>query len=188
MALVSDSYTLIGRITEQTRLIVELKKNPRTTPPSDEKPECTVQKGKVVSGNVNSLVDRLCTTPNDAFLMLFISSHPPFVSSHELCSKFIERHGSTDAAGKSNIIKVLDTVVRHTFDEFSQETEDMVFRFFSTDGIDSRYAQNCTRKSAIKKCNIARMLIPPINFFILEEPVSPTQFLISVDPIEVPGR
>ena len=75
-------------------------------------------------------------------MTLFISSHPSFVSSHELCSKLIERHGSTDAAGKSNIIKVLDTVVRHTFDEFSQETEDMVFRFFSTDGIDSRYAQS----------------------------------------------
>ena len=47
MALVSDSYTLLDRITEQTQLIVELKKNPRTTPPSDEKPECTVQKGKL---------------------------------------------------------------------------------------------------------------------------------------------
>ena len=47
MALVSDSYTLLDRITEQMRLIVEPKKNPRTTPPSDEKPECTVQKGKV---------------------------------------------------------------------------------------------------------------------------------------------
>ena len=188
MALVSDSYTLLDRITEQMRLIVEPKKNPRTTPPSDEKPECTVQKGKVVSGNVNSHIERLCTTPNDAFLMLFISSYPSFVSSHELCSKLIERHGSADAAGKSNIIEVLDTVVGHTFDEFSQETEDMVFRFFSTDGIDSRYAQNCTHKSTIKKYNIVLMLIPPINFFIPEEPVSPTPILISVGPIEVPRQ
>ena len=81
-------------------------------------------------------------------------------------------------------LTLLTTVVRHTFDEFLREMEDMVFRFFSTDGIDSRYAQNCTRKSTIKKYNIARMLIPPINF-IPEEPVSLTQFLISIDPIEV---
>lgn len=187
MSAVLTVYKLISIFSEQTRVILLLKQTPRETATTNSKAEIVVSKNHITSGNVNGFIERLTTQYEQSFAELFVTSFGSFMHSKELVEKLIDAYKTGNGATKDNVMKVFELLIYKSFGDLGKEAEASLLEFLKPlqdkKGIELKV--QCERKSTIKDLNIAGLLIPPINFYIPDEPIFPTEFFISCEPKEI---
>ncbi|BFU20685.1 Ras guanine nucleotide exchange factor, putative [Entamoeba histolytica HM-1:IMSS-B] len=187
MSLVLNVYHVIEIFSEQTREIVCIKQSETEIGESHDKADIQLIKNHVTSGNVNGFIERLTTTEDKDFAELIVSSFGSFMTSKEFIRKLVEAHRTGDKAVKKNVMKVFSLIIYKTFADLGKDAESILIGYLENmtepEAVEMRV--QCKRKANIKDLNIAGLLIPPINFYIPDEPIFPTEFFISCEPKEI---
>ena len=187
MALVVGIYETIVLYSQQTSVILKIKQTEQQFPTNDEKAEVQMVKGKIQTMNLNGIIDRLTKQDDSEFTELIISSYGSFTTSKELIQKLISAHEKGDKKAKENIYRVLKMLITKSFDDMSNGSETILLEYLKT--VDSPQTNELKaqllRKISIRELRIASLLIPPIDFYIPNEPFFPTQFLIQCESKEI---
>ncbi|ELP85044.1 guanine nucleotide exchange factor, putative [Entamoeba invadens IP1] len=172
---------------DQTRVIVALKKAERVPTTFTGNPEVIVQKNHVVSGNVGGFIDRMTSTTDQNFAELMVASFGSMMSSKEFIEKTVKAYNVGDAKVKENVMNVVEIIIYKSFGDLGLEAGKILYDFLTplkdTKALELKVQYQ--RKATIRDLNIAGLLIPPINFFIPDEPIFPIEFFISCDPKEI---